>query len=268
MAIEYTAENPTDEERNLKIYKADKLIQRARYELTITEQRFVLYVMSKIKPEDTPDCEYIINLRDFQFVCGTEDHDSYNHIKQWIKHLADKSWWLMSGKTEILVRWFAKIKITKDSGIVVVRFDEDMFPFAFKLAEQMRDTGNTYTSYMFRYILPMRSTYSVRLYELLKSYHKNNIKWTFNIDDLKKLLECEKYVRYPDFRRFILDTATEEINKYTDINVNYMAIKKGRKVVAIMFEMTDKNMKELIKAHHEELTEVEGNVHYWDAEKD
>ncbi len=268
MSVKYSVESPADEERNMKVYKADKLIQRARYELTITEQRFVLYVMSKIKPEDTPECEYVINLRDFQFVCGTEDHDSYTHIKQWLKHLADKSWWLLTGNEEVLVRWFNKIKITKDSGIVTVRFDEDMFPFAFKLAEQMRSTGSTYTSYMYRYILPMRSTYSVRLYELIKSYQKNNTKWEFDIDELKHLLDCERYVRYPDFRRFILNTATEEINKYTDTNVEYHTIQKGRKVIGIVFEFKEKSMKELIKAHHAELTELDGNIHYWDNKKE
>jgi plasmid replication initiation protein len=139
-----------------------------------------------------------------------------------------------------------------------------MFPYLFRLAEQMRDNGRFYTGYTFRYVLPMKSTYSVRLYELIKSYQKNNVKWWFELDKLRRLLDCENYTRFPDFRRYVLEPAVREINRYTDVNLTYSLVKKGRKVTAVDFTMFEKSLTEITEAYRTGLTELDGEVHYWD----
>ncbi len=265
MKIEYGFENNHDKERNSKVYKSDKLIQQARYSLSITEQRFVLYAISKIKPEDDASMWYELSLKEFQHICGTDANESYNHIKSWIKTLSDRSWWLLQPDGyETLVRWFSTIKMRPDSSVILIKFHDEMFPYIFQLAEHMRISGDRYTSYMYRYVLPMRSTYSVRVYELLKSYHKNNSKWRFDVDKLKHLLDCDNYDRFADFRRFVLEPAVKEINKYTDIKVSYEAIKAGRKIAVVVFYIDEKTIPELSESHKAELTELDGNVHWWD----
>lgn len=266
--IKFSAENEADEHRNIEIYKADDLIQRARYSLSLTEQRFLLYAISMIRPTHDESYFYDINLAEFQRVCGTDSDESYTRVKAWIKCLADKSWWMAEGRSESLVRWFSTVKLFPDSGVVRVKFHEEMFPYLFRLSEQMRESGRLYTSYTFRYVLPMKSTYSIRMYELLKSYHKNNESWWFDLDKLRHLLDCEHYTRFPDFRRYVLEPAVREINQYTDIKVEYSLIKEGRKVVAVDFTLLDKAFPEILQAHHDGLTEIEGNVHYWDINKD
>ena len=83
---------------------------------------------------------------------------------------------------------------------------------------------------------------SVRIYELLKSYAYQKSK-TFGLDELKRLLMVdgiESYNRFPDFRRKVLEIAVKEINKLTDLNVSYEAIKKGRKVDKLKFRIETK----------------------------
>ena len=101
-------------------------------------------------------------------------------------------------------------------------------------------------NHIFRYIckheLGMKSAYSVRIYELLKSYAYQKSK-TFGLDELKRLLMVdgiESYNRFPDFRRKVLEIAVKEINKLTDLNVSYEAIKKGRKVDKLKFRIETK----------------------------
>ena len=60
------------------------------------------------------------------------------------------------------------------------------------------------------------------------------------IDELKKVLQAEHYVNYKDFRNRVLDRAVKEINKYTDIEVNYKTENKGKKVVALIFYIKKK----------------------------
>jgi plasmid replication initiation protein len=86
----------------------------------------------------------------------------------------------------------------------------------------------------------------------------------FKLDDLRKLLDCQCYNRFPDFRRYALQPAVKEINLYTDIKLDYVLVKDKRKVTAIEFTITEKEFKEIVQAHHIGLTELDGNVHYWD----
>lgn len=95
-------------------------------------------------------------------------------------------------------------------------------------------------------ILAMKSAYSIRIYELLKSYAGLKKK-VFELDDLKKKLMVEdisSYNRFPDFRRKVLDVAINEINNLTALNVSYEPISKGRKVIKIEFHMNMKKASE------------------------
>lgn len=262
--LQYENETFVDKDRNQKIYKSNAMARNARYDLSLEEQRFVLYAVSKIKKSDTPSQFYDIDINDFQHVCGTNNRDSYSYIKNWVKKLADRSWWLQMPDKEVLIRWFSDVEVTRNSSLVRVRFHDRMFPYAFQLAEQMRSTGELYTSYMYRYVLPMRSTYSIRLYELMKSYKPNDDGWAFELDSLRHIMNCDHYSRYPDFRVNVLELATNEINKFTDINVTYETICKGRKVIAIKFFIEEKDLRGLLESHKAELTELDGNVHWWD----
>lgn len=136
---------------------------------------------------------------------------------------------------EVLCRWLAKVRTNKRSGIAHIKLDEDLVPYLF-------DLKNRFTSYGLRNILCMKSQYSIRLYELLKSY-KIQVTKTFTIEEFKKLLMIEdikSYNRFPDLRRKVLEPAMKEINEYTDIDVTYREILKGRKVIKLEFHIKDK----------------------------
>lgn len=47
--------------------------------------------------------------------------------------------------------------------------------------------------------------------------------------------------RYPDFRRKVLELAQREINEYTDLNVYFEPMSKGRKVEQIRIHITEKS---------------------------
>ena len=61
------------------------------------------------------------------------------------------------------------------------------------------------------------------------------------------MLNAENYDRYPDFRRNVLEPAKNEINKFTDIKIEWEEIKEGRKVVRINFYMLNKKKEDLAK---------------------
>lgn len=243
--------------RELSVYKSDEMIQKGRYNLSVQEQRTILYAISKIKPEDTYLTEYTFDINEFYQIIGWKN-ESYTEFKAMLKGLSDKSWWaeIDDKGTESVLRWFSSVKSNKRSGKVTVKFHEDMMPFLLQLTE----SDSFYTFYNLKYILPMSSKHSPRLYEILKSYQKNNMQWFFDIDELKKKLCCESYKNFNDFQRRVLNPAVEEINKFTDICIDYDTKKDGRRVSKIVFYFDNKTKDEMFDVNEAIEIELDGQI--------
>lgn len=234
-----------DAAREMTVAKRDDMVQKGRQQLSVREQRCILYAISRIKPTDEVFHEYTFSLSDFYTLCGLESQ-SYTELKAILKGLRDRSWIAVTDDkgTESTVSWFNKVRTNKREGRVTIRFDDDMMPYLLQLTKQ----NAFYTSYNLQYVLPMSSQYSPRLYEILKSYQKNNREWFFPLEELKLLLDCQSYDRWPDFRRRALEPAVEEINQYTDINIAWDVEKEGKKVTRVIFYMADKSDDALLNA--------------------
>lgn len=242
--------------RDMEIYKRNDMIQKGRHKLTLQEQRCVLYAISKIKPDDTVFQEYTFELGDFYKLCGLQG-DSYTELKAILIGLKQKTWWVETAPNEeSTVSWFNKVRTNKKSGTVTVRFDDDMMPYLLELTKN----NQYYTHYQLKYVLPMKSQYAIRLYELLKSYQRNNFEWFFDVEGLKKQLNCEQYGNFKDFRRRVLEPAVAEINEFTDIKIAWEPVKEGRKVARVTFYMVDKKKSALLEAERAISDALDGQI--------
>ena len=220
------------EVRNHLVVKSNNLIQKSRFQLSLQEQKIILYLISKIKPDDEDLVHQDFSISEFCKVCGIDygNGKNYKNVKDTIKTLADKSFWVVvEDGSEVLMRWIQKARINKKSGLIKMRLDDDMKPYLLHLQQR-------FTQYELFYTLAMRSQYSIRLYEILKSYEYRQ-SWIFDIEELKRLLSAETYDRFPDFKRKVLDISMREINDLSDLTVSYNIIKVGRKFGKIEFTM-------------------------------
>ena len=236
MALDYDESLQIREERSYQVVKANEIIQRARYDLNITELKTLAYIFSKIKPTDKKLEEYTFSIKQYCQVAGMnyKNGGNYSFIKSTLKGLRDKSFWVIDENgNEVLIGWLQKVKMNKGSGKITVRLDDDLQKYVIGLF-------SNYTQYELLSTLPMKSSYSFRIYELLKSYAFQK-QHTFNIDELKKQLAAENYINFKDFRRYVLEVATKEINLYTDIEVNWEPIHKGRKVIQVKFTIKQRD---------------------------
>lgn len=223
------------------VIKSNDLIQKNRYSLSLLEQKTIAYICSMIKPSSSEksdfQLEYDFNIREYCKICGI-DYDNgknYQNVKAVLKKLSDKSMWIQFGTKEVLCRWLSKAITDKRNGKVHIILDEDMVPYLFDLKQK-------FTKYQLYNVMGMRSAFSLRIYELLKSYSFQHT-ITFNLDELKRLLMVDKlngYARYTDFRRKILEKTQKEINELTDINIYFEPIKTGKKVTGIKFKIVEK----------------------------
>ena len=232
-----------NEARGQLVVKRNDLIQKSRHQLDLQEQKIILYTISKIKPKDTDFSEQVFSVAEFCRLCGLDKDNggNYAYIKKTLKDLSDKSIWVtLDDGSETLFRWINDVTISKQSGLIKVKLHEKMKPYLLELKEN-------FTQYELVYTLAMRSQYSVRLYELLKSYQYKKFV-AFDIDKLKIILFAEKYNRGGDFKDRVLEVATNEINRLTDILVTYELIKVGRRFAEVEFRITQKNISERLNA--------------------
>lgn len=105
-----------------------------------------------------------------------------------------------------------------------------------------------YLQYELKNILTLTSKYSYLLYLYLRKERYRGV-WEIDLQELREhrldLKDNEYYSNYKYFKRDILDKAIKEINKKTDIEFKYEAVKKGRCVVAIRFLLQKKESEQI-----------------------
>ena len=242
-------------EREHLVVKANDIVRKARYQLSLQELKIMQYCFSKVKPTDTKDTEYSFMIKDFCMCCGLDYQNgkNYQDVKRLLKVLRDKSMWILQDDgSESTVGWIGKANISKGSGKIRIMFDPDMSKYIHGLM-------NNYTQFTLLNILPMKSAYSVRLYELLKSYQFTE-SHKFKTDELKRILMCEHYKAFGNFRQKVLEPATKEINKYSDMKISWEPIKDGRVVTSVLFHIMDKEPLEKLKAVYEDYDQIEGQL--------
>lgn len=230
--------------RDYKVVKGNEIIQKARYDLGLAEIKAFSFIISKIKPTDEIFHEYAFTINEYCKVLGIDTNNGKNiqTVKKSLKQLVDKSFFLtLEDGSETTISWLNKVWIDKGSGKIRVRLDDD-------LQKYVTGLYSNFTQYELLCTLPMRSSYSIRIYELLKSYAFTK-QHTFDIDELKKMLGCSHYERFPDFRRKVIEIAVKEINQFTDLEVSWEPITKGRKVIEIKFRIKTRDTWSRLETH-------------------
>jgi len=158
----------------------------------------------------------------------------YKKVKKEICDLTDK--YIVQRFTRKKFRIFTECKYNDGRGSYCIKFSPDM-------VNCLNDLKKGFTILDINYLLNFKSIYSVRLYEILKQYEKLK-KRKVNIDDLKFLLGIEdKYSRYYNFKKRALEPAIADINKNTDIYIEYEEVKNGKSVENLIFTISKTNNK-------------------------
>lgn len=225
--------------RDNQIVKHNDLVQKSRFELSLVEQKAINFLISLIPPDATiKDLEYEFQLQDYCKICGIDykQGKNYKTVRETLRELCKKDAIMtLSDGTDTRVTWINKFWSNKGKGWAKIRFDEDLAPYLFELSK------NT-TRFELLNILPMKSKYSIRIYEICRSWSRLK-SHTYDLVELRNLLMIpeDELSRYPDFRRYVLEVAQKEINEYTDLKVYFEPITKGRKVVQIRFHIKKKD---------------------------
>lgn len=243
-------------DREQYVVKSNDLIRRTRYDLTTTQQRIVLYAISKIKPDDDINQRYEFNLHELCDACGIRIDDYggyyYKSLKDDIAKLTTRQWLTLPDGTMKTISWIGDAVIVPLSDTVYIKFNENLQPYLFDLKEK-------YTQYRLQNVLVFRGKYSIRLYEILRSYTTQKAlddeleaETDINVSDLRYLLAVDSYPRWADFKRFVIEPAVNEINeKSEEIHVDYYPMKGNgkRSIERINFVITRAKLSQQVSAY-------------------
>ena len=218
---------------NRLVIKSNDLIS-ASYNLNLNEQKMVLCAITKLDKNDNKLNFINLNISEFIEILNITDRN-YEQVRNIARNLRRKEIIIDTEEFEYITGWFSGVNFDKGNGSITIRFDEDLVPYLLNLRKR-------FTRYELKNILSMKSTYSIRIYELLKQYEAIG-KREFKLDILKECLGMERdmYSRFYDFERRVLKVAKEEINEQTDLNIDYEKLKTGRRITSILFKIEAKD---------------------------
>ncbi len=250
---------------NLTVTKHNSLIN-ASYRLSTMEIRIVLYGLSLINPltSDFP-IQYKIDVKKFANFFKLDQNWLYQDLKACILGKfweREFSYVNEDGKT-VKNRWLIQVSYKDNDAFLEIAYN----PLIKHLLQSLK---SNFTSYNISYISAMKSVYSIRIYELcimqlkrnlptIEEYKKDNLFiFSLLITDLRNILELEnKYKIFRNLKMRVLNKAKDEINKYSDLKIDFDVIKVGRSPHEIKFTVKLKKTNEHYVQKEIELKKME-----------
>ena len=129
---------------------------------------------------------------------------------------------------------FSRLSYDSDEGLIL-EFNPKMKPWLLELADK------PFTKLPFEQIWALRSSYAIRLLELLLQYQNTKThERALTVDELRQCLGVpdESYKgRIDMFRQRVVEGSIKDINEKTSYKVEYENVKEGRKIVAFKFKL-------------------------------
>ena len=203
--------------------------------MSVDEKRILIMASPVARNIDATEQDSIlISAQQFADECGIKVNSAYKQIEIASKKLVDRSFSYTNEKgKKVYSNWV--IDATYEDAGVNLRFTSVVL-----MMLKILDKYNPYTRYKKDVVLKLKKDYSIDFYHLAKKSEKLG-SFELTIDSM--FIEFglpESYRDLRNLKRRVLKDPIDEINKYTDIDLTYEPIKKGRSVVAFKFTVREK----------------------------
>jgi plasmid replication initiation protein len=255
-------------------YQKSNFLIGAKYKSSIQENKIIAIALSKIRQKDyeidqgSIICKF--KAKDLKIALGAEDnHSIYKKLDRISKNLTNRSVGWTDPKSNKFDYIAVVTRASYENGTFRIKFNQD-------LQEYIDGIRGNYTTLSLVTMLQFKNVYSFRLYEILRSkayYRKGEeradefFEITFQLSELRLLMGIvnanldsvrnillenpaypdydraveaspeKMYADWGDFKRHVIDVAVKEINKITDMAVEYKPKKggKGGRVYGLIF---------------------------------
>jgi len=244
------------------VVKSNELIQ-ARLDWSTLEHRITLHLISQIRKDDSEFRYQTVRIKDINEMTGTASQALYTRAVEICDSLIEQKVRIRregpSGERKYSVyNLLSSCEYVEGSGEIKARFNQDMKPFLLELRER-------FTRYRLQFAMRLRSVYAIRFYELMKM--REDLKcMRISVEKLREMLAVEdKYPRFTDLKRNVIEPARREIREGCDVFFTYKVERDGRTPVRLLlfFHKNDEIIESADPAvNPAEEVEVERSTYY------
>ena len=240
MTNEQHKKREIEKNRTNLVVKDNRIIRNVRYSLSAQEQKLIIYAISKVVAEDKELKKITFKLNDyFNIVGSTNSGKDYQRVKATIRELRNRSWWIKDGDKEILFAWLDTARVNPKTREIELTLSESLKPY-------LIDLRQNFTKYELINVLCLRSKYSIRLYEIFKSYLWLN-RWEVSLEEFREIVDVkDRYLDFTEFKRNVINPSIKEINKFTDLTISMETLKSGRNIDKLIFNIVEKKGTQLV----------------------
>ena len=215
------------------VTQSNHLIE-ASYRLTLGEQRLLLSCIAQLDPrKPMPRRRLTVYADDFARTYGLASHKAYEQLREATDRLYDRDLRVHDGKAKERYRWVDHVKYHDGEGYVAISFTQWVAPYLTLLNRQ-------FTSYRLQSVSCLRSTYAVRLYQMLIQYRSVGER-KIDVETLRERLELgDKYERFSNLKARVLKPALRELNEKSNLAVDWRAEREGRRVNSLTFTFVER----------------------------
>lgn len=228
----------------------NRLIYAKYGDITANELKFFYYAISKLNPLNDKDFE-LCEIPTSEILGEVLEHENldanYTYIKKLCNSLLKR---VFIDETRTIdpatnkeihefvgMPMFQKLKYKQGEALIYYQLNESLKPYLLGLKKN-------FTQIPLQHILPIRSGYAIRIYQMLLSELKQNRnEIEMDLLYLQDVLCVPKsmYV-WKDFKNNVLEPSLKEINATTDIVADYRPLKQRQKIVKLAFEICYKDL--------------------------
>lgn len=212
---------------NKKLVAKSNALVDAYYSLTIREHQFIAFAAALIPRTDIKldHLDITIEFHEFtEFFKLDKKQIRPNQLFASADKLYERDITFIDDDIEKRRRWLLGIDKHQE-GKVVLKFSTEILPYLTGLSKN-------YTLYTIGITRDFKCQHSFPIYELLaKDRNKNSEVFTISIEQLRKKLCLEdKYQKFHDFKRYVINPVFKDLDNCTDLCVDWELIKQGRTV--------------------------------------
>lgn len=216
---------------NLVVQSNDLIL--ATYTMEKTDKELMLACISQIDsrpnaPEVTKQTEFVVSVDDMKALFFGKKSKNVQNIYRDIEGASNRLYDVdivinLEDKKILRTRLVSSIVFDPECGQVVLSFAEKILPYLTQLKAN-------FTKYKLLEIGELSSIHSIRLYELVVMWiNQYQYSKEFTIEEFKHVMSVsDKYKQFSELRRYVIETAINDINENTNYTVQVEYQKKSR----------------------------------------
>lgn len=245
---------------NLKLFNFDDMNKEVVYhndfsntiftDFSLKEKQLLLFLIAGINNEDSNDKIYHFDPKEIKNMLSME-RKSYGELSKIVHSIQKKPLVILTSKdTMDSISIFDKVTYNAKDQSISVSWGKSAI-------EMFKNLKGNFSKYFLTNVIKLQSENSVELYLKAESnLFKDN--FFISVSDIKKIFNVN-YKSIGDMKKRLINCCTDDININTDILLNAIDVKEGRKIVGFTFKVSRKNL--LNDTLKKRIEKIKKNIH-------